>query len=99
MLNAENVGEETAAEYIALEGFAPIERDKKGTEFGSPFTQDGKPNLFKPYIYTYFGKRDYVYLLLKQLKKRDRIKELFQTLYLNPYSHSSVTWKAAFSKI
>jgi hypothetical protein len=100
MLNIENADNETAAEYIASEAFIPIEQARKNTAFSKPLTPDGKPNLFKPYIYTYFfGRRDYVLPTLQKAEKKHKLKEFFQTLYLNPYSRSSATWKLAFSKI
>lgn len=100
MLNVENIDDETAAEYVASEGFLPIEQARKGIGFSKPLTPDGKPNFFKPYIYTYFfGRRDYVLPAFEKALKKDRVKEFFQTLYLNPYSRSSATWKIAFSKI
>jgi len=100
MLNVENVDDETAAEYLASEGFLPIKEARKGIVFSKPLTPDGRPNFFKPYIYTYFfGRRDYVLPTFQKAQKKDKVKEFFQTLYLNPYSHSSATWKIAFSKI
>lgn len=100
MLNVENVDDETAAEYSASEAFTPIKEARKYTEFSKPLTRDGKPNLFKPYIYTYFfGRRNYVLPTFQKAQKKDKLKEFFQTLYLNPYSRSSATWKLAFSKI
>jgi hypothetical protein len=77
MLNVENAGEETAVEYIALEGFVPIEREKRNW-VGNPFTPDGKPNLFKFYTYTYFfGKGDYV-LPTFQRAQKTRSKNSFK---------------------
>jgi len=100
MLNVENVDEETAAEYIASEGFRPIDEARKTIGFSKPLTPDGKPNFFKPYVYTYFfGRRDYVLPTFQKAQKKGKVKEFFQTLYLNPYSRSSATWKIAFSRI
>jgi hypothetical protein len=100
MLNVENVDDETAVEYMASECFLPIEEARKGIRFSKPSTPDGKPNFFKPYIYTYFfGRRDYVLPTFQKAQKKGKTKEFFQTLYLNPYSRSSATWKIAFSKI
>lgn len=99
MLNVDNVDDETAAEYIASEGFRPIEEARK-LRFSKPLTPDRKPNFFKPYVYTYFfGRRNYVLPTFQKALKKDKIKEFFQTLYSNPYSRSSATWKIAFSKI
>ena len=100
MLNVENVDANTAAEYIASEGFTPIEEARKKIRFSSPLTPDGKPNFWKPYIYTYFfGRRDYVLPTFQKAQKKGKVKKFFQILYLNPYSRSTATWKIAFSKI
>lgn len=100
MLNVEDVDYETAAKYVASEQFLPIEDARKTLAFSKPLTPDGKINLLKPYIYTYFfGKKDYVLPTFQKALKRDRVGEFFQTLYLNPYSRSTATWKKAFSKI
>ncbi len=100
MLNVENIDEKTAVEYVASEGFVPIEEARKAIMFSLPSTPDGKPNLFKPYIYTYFfGRRDYVLPTFQKAQKKGKVKEFFQTLYLNPYSRSTTTWKIAFSMI
>jgi len=100
MLNVEKVEGKTAVEYIASEGFLSMERAKKGIEFSKPLTRDGKPNFWKPYIYTYFfGRRDYVLPIFQKAQKKGKVKEFFQILYLNPYSRSSATWKTAFLKI
>jgi hypothetical protein len=100
MLNVENVDDETAAEYLASEGFLPIEEAKKQIVFSKPLTPDGRPNFFKPYIYTYFfGRRDYVLPTFQKAQRKGKVQEFLHTLYLNPYSRSSATWKIAFSKI
>jgi len=63
-------------------------------------TLNGKLNFFKPYIFTYFfGRRDYVLPTFQKAQKKDKVNEFFQTLYLNPYSRSTATWKIAFSNI
>ena len=99
MLNVEHVDDETATEYVSSEGFRPIEEARK-LRFSKPLTPDGKPNFFKPYVYTYFfGRRNYVLPTFHKAQKKGKVKEFFQTLYLNPYSRSSATWKTAFSKI
>jgi hypothetical protein len=101
MLNVENVNDEQAAEYISSEGlFLPIEDAKRSLNFSKPTNSDGKPNLFKPYIYTYyFGRRDYVLPTFQKAQEKGKLNEFFRILYLNPYSRSSATWKSAFSKI
>jgi hypothetical protein len=100
MLNVEKTDDETAVEYIASEGFVPMDRAKKGTLFSRPSTTNGRPNFWKPYVYTYFfGRRDYVLPTFLKAKKKDRLKEFFEILYLNPYSRSTATWETAFSKV
>jgi hypothetical protein len=100
MLNVESVDDEKAAEYISSEGFVPIEEARKSISFSKPTNPDGKPNLFKPYIYTYyFGRKDYVLPTFQKAQKKGKVKEFFRILYLNPYSRSSATWKTAFSRI
>ncbi len=100
MLNVENIDDETVAEYGASEGFTSIEDARRQLGFLKPLSPDGKPNFFKPYVYTYFfGRRDYVMPTFQKAQKKDRLKEFFRTLYLNPYSRSTATWRIAFSKI
>jgi len=100
MLNVENVDDEKAAEYISSEGFVPIDDAKRSLNFSKPTNPDGKPNLFKPYIYTYyFGRRDYVLPTFEKAQEKGKLKEFFRILYLNPHVRSSATWKSAFSKI
>ncbi|MGD0158983.1 MAG: hypothetical protein ABSB89_01655 [Candidatus Bathyarchaeia archaeon] len=100
MLNVESIDIEKAAEYVSSEGFIPIEDAKQSLNFSRPVNPNGKPNLFKPYVYTYyFGRRDYVLPTFKKAERKGKLNEFFRTLYLNPYSRSSATWKAAFSKI
>jgi hypothetical protein len=100
MLNVESVDDEKAAEYISSEGFVPIEEARKSISFSKPTNPDGRPNLFKPYIYTYyFGRKDYVLPTFQKAQKKGKVKEFFRILYLNPYSRSSATWKTAFSRI
>jgi len=100
MLNVESVDDETAAEYYASEAFVPLEEAKKHLAFSKPLTIDGRLNFWAPYIYTYFfGRRDYVLPTFQEAQKKGKLKEFFETLYLNPYSRSTSTWKIAFSQI
>jgi hypothetical protein len=100
MLNVEGVDDKTAAEYLASEVFLPIEEARKSLGFSRPLTPDGKLNLLKPYVYTYFfGRRDYVLPTFQKARKKGKVGEFFRTLYLNPYSRSTATWEKAFSEI
>jgi len=100
MFNIENIDDKTAAQYFTSQGYVPIEEAKKYLGILKPLRPDGKPNFFNPYIYNYFfGKRDYVLPTFQKAQERNKLEEFFQTLYLNPYSRSTATWKIAFSKI
>jgi hypothetical protein len=100
MINVESIDDEKAAEYFSSESFVPIEEARKSLSYTKPANQDGKPNMLCPYIYTYyFGRKDYVLPTFQKAQKRGRVKEFFRTLYLNPYSRSSATWRTAFSMI
>ena len=100
MLNVEHVDDETAAEYYASETFMPLQEARKHLAFSRPLTFDGRLNFWAPYINTYFfGRRDYVLPTFQEAQKKGKLKEFFETLYLNPYSRSTSTWKIAFSKI
>ena len=100
MQNVESKDDETVVEYLSSEGFLPKEEARKNIRFSKPLTPTGKLNFFKPYIYTYFfGKKDYVLPTYQKARKKGKLKEFFQTLYLNPYSRSTATWKTAFSHI
>jgi len=100
MFNVENIDDETATEYCTSQGFVPVEEVIKQLGILKPLRPDGKPNFFNPYIYNYFfGKRDYVLPTFHKAQKKDKLKEFFQMLYLNPYSRSTATWDIVFSKI
>jgi len=100
MFNVENTDDKIAAQYFMSQGYVPIEKAKKYLGILKPLRADGKPNFFNPYIYNYFfGKRDYVLPTFQKAQERNKLEEFFQTLYLNPYSRSTATWKIAFSKI
>jgi len=100
MLNVEYADEQTIVEYMFSEGMELIREAMKWIEFSRPLTSDDKPNFFKPYIHTYFfGKNDYIYPTFLKAHEKGKLKEFFQTLYLNPYSRSTSTWKKAFSMI
>jgi hypothetical protein len=100
MLNVENADEETAAQYLASENYIPLQEARKNVRFATPMTPNGKPNFFKPYIYTYYyGRKEYVLPTYQKAKEKDKLEQFFQILYLNPYSRTTATWKNAFSKI
>ena len=70
---------------------------KAATKFIKPSNDDGMPNFWAPYIFTYyFGRTDFVFPTYKKAVQNDVLPEFYRTIYLNPYSGSSITWKNAF---
>lgn len=97
LLNDEGKSEEEAIDYMSNRGFRTRESSEASLAFISPTTKDGKPNIFAPYIFTYFiGRTDFVYPTFLKAKDLDMLPEFFKTVYMNPYSGSSVTWSKAF---
>ena len=100
MLNVEGSDDESAAEYVSSETFVSMEEARKSISFYKPTTANGKPNFFKPYVYTYyFGRKDYVLPTFLKARKKEKLDDFFRVLYLNPYCRSSATWETAFRKI
>jgi hypothetical protein len=97
MLNAKRCGVDDAVNYLVDRGFRTEESAQQSINFISPTTKDGSINFFAPYIFTYFtGKTDFVLPMHKKAVDQDVLPEFFKTVYMNPYSGSSVTWKKAF---
>ncbi len=97
LLNAEGKSAEEAVDYVISRGLRTREIAEQSLNFISPTTKDGKTNFFAPYIFTYFlGRTDFV--LPKYLKavENDVLPKFYKTIYMNPYSGSSVTWDKAF---
>jgi len=97
MLNQEGKTIEETVEYMMEYGFRERAMAQTGIGFIRPTSENGKPNLWAPYIFTYlFGRIDFVFPTFAKAVKEDVLGEFFRTIYLNPYSCSSVTWKKAF---
>ncbi len=97
LLNDEGKSVEEAIEYLINRGYRTREAAEASISFISPTTKDGKINLFAPYIFTYFiGRRDFVHPSFLKAVQKDVLPEFFKTIYMNPYSGSSVTWNKAF---
>ncbi len=97
MLNDEEAPEEEAIDYMVDRGLRTRQSAQQSLNFISPKTKDGHPNFFAPYIYTYFkGRTDFVLPMYLKAVRKDVIPEFFKTVYMNPYSGSSVTWNKAF---
>jgi hypothetical protein len=100
MLNDEGATSEEAVKYMVDQGFRTTESATQSLGFLSPKSKDGKPNFFAPYIYTYYkGRTDFVLPMYLKAVKKDNLPEFFRTIYMNPYSGSSVTWNKAFEWI
>jgi hypothetical protein len=97
MLNQEDKTVEETVEYIMEYEFTERARAQSAIGFIRPTNENGRPNLWAPYIFTYlFGRIDFVFPTFMKAVKEDVLGEFFRTIYLNPYSCSSVTWKKAF---
>ena len=97
MLNQEGKTVEETVEYMMEYGFRERAKAQSVMNFIGPTSENGKPNLWAPYTFTYlFGRIDFVLPAFTKAVKEDVLGEFFRTIYLNPYSGSSVTWKKAF---
>ncbi|MGQ4910698.1 MAG: hypothetical protein ACP6KW_00880 [Candidatus Thorarchaeota archaeon] len=97
MLNQDNRSEEEAVDYMVDRGHRSREAATASLGFIGRTTRDGNPNLWSPYIMTYFiGRTDFVLPTFSRAKEEDQLPEFFRTLYLNQYSGSSRTWRRAF---
>jgi hypothetical protein len=97
MLNNEGRTTEEAVDYLVNRGIRTHESAQQSMNFISPTTKDGKPNFFAPYIYTYYkGRTDFVLPMYLKAVEKDSLPEFYKTVYMNPYSGSSVTWNKAF---
>jgi len=97
MLNAEGKSTEEAIEYMFERGYRTEKSAKGSMGFIGPKMADGRPNFWAPYVFTYFfGRTDFVLPTFNKAVQEDELAKFYQTLYLNPYSGSSVTWRKAF---
>lgn len=97
MLNREHASEDDAVEYLVERTFGKEERIRPSLEFSRIRTEEGKLNLWAPYIFNYLiGRKEFVLPTFLKAKENDMLSDFFRTVYLNPYSGSSRTWNAAF---
>jgi hypothetical protein len=98
MLNEEGKNVNEAIEYMYERGFRTRKSAEASIAFIAPKMPDGRPNFWAPYVFTYFfGRTDFVLPTFNKAAKSNQLTRFFQTLYLNPYSGSSVTWRKAFN--
>ena len=97
MLNHEGKSIQEATEYLAHRGMLN-DKSAKGTTNNIRKTRDdGTPNFWSPYLFTYWcGRTDFVKPTFTKAMENDSLKEFYRTVYLNPYAGSSVTWDKAF---
>ncbi len=97
LLNDEGKSVEETVDYMIDRGYRSRESAESSIAFISPTTKDGKTNFFAPYIFTYFiGRTNFVHPTFLKATEKGVVPEFFKTVYMNPYSGSSVTWKKAF---
>jgi hypothetical protein len=97
LLNDEGKSEEEVIDYICERTFRTRESAESSLVFIAPRTKEGKVNFFAPYIFTYYiGRTRFVYPTFLKAVEKDVVAEFFRTVYMNPYSGSSVTWNKAF---
>ena len=100
MLNDEGKSAEEAVDYMVNRGLRKLEAAQQSLNFISPTSKDGKLNFFAPYIFTYFlGRTDFVLPMYLKAVEKDVLPDFFKTVYMNPYSGSSLTWTKAFEWI
>jgi len=98
MLNDEGKTIEEAVEYMIEYSFRTPESARSSIGFIRPTNPDGKLNFWAPYVFTYyFGRTDFVLPTFNKAVEADQLTRFFQTLYLNPYSGSSITWNKSFN--
>ncbi len=98
-LNTRGLDQDDAIEILCNRTYMDKKMAAKVIEFVQPKTA-GKINFAAPYVFNYyFGKNYYVQPLFEKARKKEKLREFFEILYLNPYSRSTVTWEDAFASI
>ncbi|MGY5874447.1 MAG: hypothetical protein RTU30_01765 [Candidatus Thorarchaeota archaeon] len=97
-MNRDGFSVDETINYIADKQMKTVEEAKHSIDFIRPTNPDGRPNFWAPYIFTYFiGRTQFVKPTFDKAKAQGKEVEFFKTLYLNPYSASSVTWNEAYA--
>jgi hypothetical protein len=97
MMNVRGLGVEETSEYISDRAFERPDIAPNVTRFFNPKADNGQPNIWAPYVFTYdIGRTDFVMPTFNKAVEQGLVAEFFKTLYLNPFSGSSATWKMAF---
>jgi len=97
MMNDEGKSTDEAVEYLTERGYRSEKAANGSIGFIEPKMADGRTNFWAPYVFTYFfGRTDFVLPTFNKAVEQDELVKFYQTLYLNPYSSSSVTWHKAY---
>jgi len=97
LLNDEDKSEEEVIEYTCERAHMSRESVLANLAFIRPRTKEGKKNFFAPYIFTYYiGRTCFVHSTFLKAVDKNLLPDFFRTVYMNPYSGSSVTWNKAF---
>lgn len=97
LLNDEGKSVDEAVDYLTNRGYRTRSSAEASIAFISPTTKDGKTNFWAPYIFTYFiGRTNFVLPTFNKAVEKDELVKFYHTLYLNPYTGSSVTWNKAY---
>lgn len=98
MLNQEECSIEETVDYICEKALKQRNHAEASIGFIRPTTEDGRPNIWAPYVFTYFfGRTDFVFPTFQRARDADKLAEFYRTVYLNPYSCSSASWQDAFN--
>lgn len=98
MLNEQGNSANEVINYMIERGLRRPKSAKDSIQFIQPEKDDGSPNIWAPYVFTYFfGRTNFVLPAFKRAKEEAELKRFFRTVYLNPFSGSSITWNKAFS--
>jgi hypothetical protein len=96
-LNTKKQSINEVVDYYVERGLRKRDRAEQAMAFIRPTNKDGKPNIWAPYVFTYnLGRTEFVQPSLHLALEKNALPDFFRTLYLNPYSGSSVTWESAF---
>ena len=98
MLNHEGKTIDEAVQYMKDAGLRTEESARGSIDFIRPVSDNGNLNIWAPYVFTYYiGRTDFVKPTFDKASDTGMLKDFYKTLYLNPYSGSSMTWHEAFS--
>ncbi len=97
MVNHEGYTAEDTIDYIMEHTFQNRKYASAVMMFIRPENEEGQPNFWAPYVFTYYiGRTDFVLPTFNRAISNDKVVEFYKTVYKNPYSGSSVTWNKAF---